>query len=191
MTAELSILNFPAFAKASAGNQFLILNFKTAFQIVYFWAISSLLLVIFVYDLKHYLIPDKALFPAIGAVGAYRLCEAFQLRSFSQLKIALLAACLAALFFFGIWAVSRGRWLGFGDVKLAFLLGLFLGWPNILVGLFSGFLLGAIIGIGLILLKKKTIKSQVPFGPFLIGGAFLALFWGKALINWYVNLFLF
>jgi len=80
--------------------------------------------------------------------------------------------------------------MGFGDVNLAFFMGLFLGWPNILVALFSAFLIGAIIGIGLIILGKKKLKSQVPFGPFLIIGTFIALFWGQNLINWYLNFLL-
>jgi leader peptidase (prepilin peptidase)/N-methyltransferase len=56
------------------------------------------------------------------------------------------------------------------------------------VGLFSAFLIGAIIGLGLIILGKKSLKSQVPFGPFLVGGTFIALFWGREIISWYLNL---
>ena len=75
-----------------------------------------------------------------------------------------------------------------GDVKLALLMGLVLGWPNILIALFWGFFIGAIIGIGLIILGKKTLKSEVPFGPFLVIGTFIALFWGEKIIQWYLNL---
>jgi len=78
--------------------------------------------------------------------------------------------------------------MGFGDVKLGFFMGFFLGWPNILVALFSAFFIGAIIGIGLIVLGKKTLKSQVPFAPFLIMGTFIALFLGDKIINWYLSL---
>jgi len=67
-------------------------------------------------------------------------------------------------------------------------MGLFLSWPNILVALFSAFFIGAIIGIGLIALGKKTLKSQVPFAPFLVIGTFIALFFGKEIINWYMSL---
>jgi len=80
--------------------------------------------------------------------------------------------------------------MGLGDFKLAILMGLFLGWPNIIVALFSAIVLGAIIGIGLIISGKKTLKSEVPFGPFLAAGTFLALFWGDKIINFYLNLFL-
>ena len=77
--------------------------------------------------------------------------------------------------------------MGFGDVKLALFMGLFLGWPNILVALFSAFLAGAVLGVALVLIKKKGMKSEVPFGPFLIGGTALAFLWGDALVDWYLN----
>ena len=80
--------------------------------------------------------------------------------------------------------------MGFGDVKLAFFMGLFLGWPDILVGLFAAFMLGGIIGMGLIVCGKKTMKSQVPFGPFLVTGTFIAMFLGNKIMEWYLSLFI-
>ena len=77
--------------------------------------------------------------------------------------------------------------MGMGDVKLAAFMGLFLGWPNILVALFLAFLAGAAIGLALIILKKKGLKSEIPFGPFLIGGTFGALFWGEEIVHWYMR----
>ena len=79
--------------------------------------------------------------------------------------------------------------MGVGDIKLAFLIGFLLGWPKALLALFLAFLIGAIIGLGLIILKKKTIKSELPFGPFLITGIYLALFFGEKIISWYFGLF--
>ena len=79
--------------------------------------------------------------------------------------------------------------MGVGDIKLVFFMGLLLGWPNILVALFFSFLIGAIIGLGLIVAGKKTLKSEVPFGPFLVTGTFIALFLGQPIIDWYLNLF--
>jgi len=69
-------------------------------------------------------------------------------------------------------------------------MGLFLGWPKILLALFLAFFIGAIIGIELIILGKKTLKSEIPFGPFLVSGTFLALFFGQKILDWYLNLFL-
>ena len=160
--------------------------------LIYYIVVSSLLIVIFVYDLKHYIIPDKIIYPVIVIVFLYRILSfghwSLGFGIFEGLKMPLIVGFSAGGFFFLIWLISRGRWMGFGDVKLGFFMGLFLSWPNILVALFSAFFIGAIIGIGLIALGKKTLKSQVPFAPFLVIGTFIALFWGQNLINWYINL---
>ena len=99
------------------------------------------------------------------------------------MSYALISASLASAFFFALYYVSRGTWMGFGDVKLVAFMGLFLSWPNILVALFVAFVTGAIIGIGLIALQKKGLKSEIPFGPFLIGGTLFAFLFGDATIN--------
>lgn len=79
--------------------------------------------------------------------------------------------------------------MGMGDVKIGFLMGLILGTSNLLAALFLAFLSGAVISIILLIIKKKTLKSEIPFGPFLVGATFIAIFWGDVLINWYFNLF--
>jgi prepilin signal peptidase PulO-like enzyme (type II secretory pathway) len=146
----------------------------------YLLLITCFLIVIFVYDLKHYLIPDKIIYPAIIIAGI-----------FNFYFFSILSAILAALFFGILVLITHGRGMGVGDIKLAFFMGLFLGWPNILIALFLAFFLGSIIGIGLIFFKKKTLKSKVPFAPFLIVGIFIALFGGDKIIDWYWNLFFF
>jgi leader peptidase (prepilin peptidase)/N-methyltransferase len=80
--------------------------------------------------------------------------------------------------------------MGVGDVKLALFMGLFLGWPHILVALFIAFLLGSIVGVFLVLNKNKSLSSEVPFGPFLVVGTLIAIFEAENIINWYLNLFL-
>jgi len=147
--------------------------------------VTSFLIIVFVYDLKHYIIPDKVIYPAIFISFLYNF-----LYSKSYIMNSICSALGVALFFLLIFFVSRGKWLGFGDVKLAFLMGLFLGFPQILVALFSAFFLGAIIGVGLILAGKKKLKSEVPFGPFLVTGTFIALFWSNCLVDWYLQFFL-
>ncbi len=148
---------------------------------VFLLYIASVFIIIFVYDLKFYLIPDSVLFPAIIITFIWRLFAITALPNY------LLAALIAAGFFLFIFLISKGKWMGFGDVKLAILLGLLLGFPNILAGLFLSFLFGAIIGTGLIFLKKKGMKSEMPFAPFLILGTFVALLWGNQIIAWYLH----
>ncbi len=177
------------------------LNYYT---LLYLFTMISFLIVIFVYDLKHYIIPDKVIYPAIGIALLYRFFEVLQfgrLNLFSNWKLAIgnllpltsviLSAVGAALFFLLIVLASRGRWMGIGDIKVAFLMGLILGFPDILVALFLAFFFGAIIGIGLVVCGKKTIKSEVPFAPFLVTATFIALFCGQQIINWYLNFLIF
>jgi len=158
-------------------------------SIVFLFYISSVLVVIFVYDLKHYEIPDKILIPAIAVSFIYCV-----LLNFSGILNFLLAVLIGSGFFLLIFLVSKGRWMGFGDVKLAVLMGFLLGVPNILLALFLAFLFGAIIGVILIVFpisgagEKKNLKSEIPFGPFLISGTLLAILWGPKIINWYLNL---
>ena len=171
-------------------NEFSIIQFS---KLIYLWIVACLLEIIFIYDLKHYIIPDRAVFSAIGLVFIFRILNLFEnwnlkIENLPAFSNALLAGLVAASFFFIIWLASRGRAMGFGDVKLAFLLGLLLGWPLILVGLGIAFLSGALVGGGLMILGRKKMQSQAPFGPFLIGGALIALFFGERIINWYLSL---
>jgi len=153
--------------------------FINLFTFVYLIISVAFLVVIFVYDLKHFLILDKIIFPAIFIALIYNLLDLNHL-FFSALP----AAVGACLFFFFIFAISRGKWLGFGDVKLAFFLGLLLGFPNVLIGFFLSFLVGAIIGVGIIILQGKNLKTEVPFAPFLVIGTLIA---GERILNWYLS----
>jgi len=175
-----------------AWQQLAIINQQLAsfniIQMLYLLVVTSLLIIIFVFDFKHYIIPDNIIYSAIGISFLYRVLESVYMGDVQLFTNSMVAAFLAAGFFLVIFLISRGRWMGFGDVKLALFMGLFLGWPNILVALFLAFFIGAIIGIGLISLKKKQFKSEIPFGPFLILGTFIALFFGNKLMNWYMSL---
>ena len=162
--------------------------FNTCFLLL----ISCLLIVVFVYDLKHYLILDKIIYLTIIIVFLYQL---FNVWDFGNWNLSgawslIFGALLGGAFFGIIVFVSRGHWMGIGDIKLGFLMGLFLGFNLLLVALFVAFLSGAIISAILLALKKKKLKSEIPFGPFLVGATFISLFWGGFLSNWYFNLFL-
>lgn len=156
-------------------------------NLFYYLIIICFLVIIFIYDLKHYIIPDKIIYPAIAIAGIFKF---FLSNEFSIFQFSIFSAFGAALFFLTVVLITRGKGMGIGDIKLAFLMGLVLGWPNIIVALFLAFTLGASVGVILILLKKKTMKSEVPFGPFLIIGLLLALFFGERIVNWYLSFFL-
>jgi len=150
-------------------------------------SIFLLLIVVFVYDLKHYIIPNKIIYPALFLAFAHHLFRVETLISWEFLNV--LASGLATfLFFFSIYILTKGKGIGFGDVRYAGFMGLFLGFPDILAGLFFSFLIGAIIGIGLIISGIKGRKDMVPFGPFLVTGTFVAFFLGETIIKFYLSL---
>lgn len=113
----------------------LIFNQSAIFNSLYLLVISCFLIIIFIFDLKHYIIPDKILFPAIIIAVIYNLIF------WQNIINNLLAAVIACGFFLIIFLISKGKWMGFGDVKLAFLMGLFLGVSNVLAALFLAFFL--------------------------------------------------
>lgn len=82
---------------------------------------------------------------------------------------------------------SRGKWMGEGDVKLSLGLGVLVGYPNALVFIVSAFLVGGVYGVAALLAKKAKLKTAVPFAPFLAVGAVIALFWGSAIVAWYLK----
>jgi len=153
----------------------------------FYLLIACFLIIIFVYDLKHFTILDKVLIPAIILSVFYRVLELIINNQLSIINY-FCAALGAAGFFLLIYLISKGKWIGFADVKLAILLGLILGWTKIGLSLFLSFFIGAIIGIGLVVFSDKKFKSEIPFAPFLITGALISLFWGQGLINWYLSL---
>lgn len=169
---------------------FVVLTFNDIFTILYLLVISCFLILIFVYDLKHYIIPDKVIYPAILLSFLYQGIRIFNFAHWNLLQIRNLGlSILPTLFFFAIVFFSKEKLMGWGDVKMVFLMGLLLSFPSILIALFLAFFFGSVIGLGLVILKKKTLKSKIPFGPFLVCGTFLALFFYQRIINCYFALF--
>jgi leader peptidase (prepilin peptidase)/N-methyltransferase len=154
-----------------------------SFQSFLLWLIFALLVIVFVYDFKHYLIPDKVTYLAIVLASIFS-----SLFGHYQLSNYLLSAIGIFIIFYLIVILSKETWMGMGDAKLVFLMGILLGWPNVLLSLFLAAFLGSLVGVLMITLKKKKMKSQVPFGPFLVIGTLISFFWGEEIINWYFNL---
>lgn len=154
-------------------------------EMAYFFAVWASLVVLFVFDLKHYIIPNKVLYPLIGLVAVH----AFLGKGFMVTPHAIASALGAAGFFLVLYLVSRGKWIGFGDVKFGIFMGLFLGFPLILVAFFFSYFIGAIVGSVLLLRHVKALQSEIPFGPFLVLGTFIAYFYGSTIIRWYLNIF--
>lgn len=97
----------------------------------------------------------------------------------------LLSALFGSGLFFLIWAGSRGRAMGFGDVKLVLVMGLILGWPLLLFALYIAFLTGAMAGVILILTGRKKMRSTISFGPFLILGLLITSLFQSSLLQFW------
>ncbi len=145
------------------------LVYMGAFAIIY-----ATWIVLFGIDMKHQILPDE--FLVIGLIIILLL--GIPLSPDARLVHVISAAC-AGGFFFLIWLLSKGRGLGFGDVKLACVLGLLLGHPGTIIALYVAFLTGAIAGVILMIGHKAKMKSRIAFGPFLILGALSAYLWGE------------
>ncbi len=149
-----------------------------------YWIIYSSLLVLFISDFKYQILPDSMIIVgSIGALGALLLSPT----PLPQLLAHGLSASGSFAFLYILWAVTRGRGMGFGDVKLAFFMGLFLGYPGIIIAFYTAFLTGAMVGVILILAGIKGLKSKIAFGPFLILGTVVAFLWGQQIMQWWVT----
>ncbi len=182
------IFNFSFQDSFQQGKQLLDFSFHNLTYFIYLLIISSFLVIIFVSDLKRFIIPDKIIYPACLSALIFNSYSGFIQGKFDILKQSLLSAVLTSFLFFLLFLFSRGKWLGFGDVKLVFFMGLFLGYPEILAALFFSFFIGGIIGLGLMIFGKAGLKTEIPFGPFLIIGTLIGLFEGQHFINWYISL---
>jgi len=157
----------------------------------------SFFLVLFFTDLEHGILPDKIIFAATAVSLAYLLAvEAFPSLA-PERRVRFLGTSLTnsvfsglglALFFLLLICITRGRGMGFGDVKLGFLIGLVLGWPRVIVAVFLAFLLGSLASVILMAGGRKHFGETVPFGPFLIIGLALAILCGNQLWIWYVGM---
>jgi leader peptidase (prepilin peptidase)/N-methyltransferase len=154
-----------------------------------FLVFFAALVAVTVIDLEHYIVPNRivlaTLVVSVPLLGLAALVEGDWL----SLRTALIGSVAAGAGLLVINLISP-RGMGMGDVKLALVLGLYLGWldlGHVLLGLFLGFLLGAVGGVALIALKLRTRRDHVPFAPFLAGGAVLAVLLGNSLLGWYLG----
>ena len=134
-------------------------------------------------DLEHFLLPDGLIGVGVAVTIFYRVMLHFIDGGWLTLWIDGAAALGLVLFFWVLILLTRGKGMGFGDVKLAFLVGMVSGWPGMLASTFAAFVLGAMVGVMLIVFQKKTLKAEIPFGPFLIVGSVIGLIFGESMIS--------
>jgi leader peptidase (prepilin peptidase)/N-methyltransferase len=131
-------------------------------------------------DFEHHILPNRILYPTDAAVITLLSGASALEHDWSALGRAAIAGAVAFAVFFAIHVLAPSG-LGFGDVRLSFLLGFalgWLGWGEVFGGLFAGFLYGAVVGVVLIALNVTTRKEHIPFGPFLAAGAMTFVLFG-------------
>ncbi len=146
-------------------------------ELLFYCFISFIFLVIFFSDLIYGLIPDEMVYLGVFITIIYSLAT-----SSERLAASLIIAILVRFGFLVIVWLTKYRGMGLGDIKLGFLMGLVLGWPNILIAIWSGFIIGGAISMVLLALKRSKLSATIPLGPFLIAGTLVSALWTKNIL---------
>ncbi len=153
-----------------------IFNFSTVnfIHLLYSVVFIGIFLYIALYDYLYYEISDRLIIiSSIITLIYFILLLALRVIPFGLILSHLFIGILAFLFFLGVIIITKGKGMGGGDMKLAFLIGFIFGYPASIFVLFIAFLVGAVVGLLLVSLKIKSMKSMIPFGPFLSCGVIL------------------
>lgn len=154
------------------------INFLGPWALPYFLLIATILIAIFVIDLEYQIIPDEFVFFLFGITFLVIL-----IFSAGDFYVRLLTAFFSGLFLLVLHLITRGKGMGLGDVKMALFGGLLFGFPQTLVWMFLSFIVGALVGLFLIIIGKAKFGKHIPFGPFLVVSFFITLIWGDVLIG--------
>jgi len=150
---------------------------------------ACLFTIIFVIDLEHGLILNKVVYPGLVVALLLALYPWPWLNESIVIRVAY--AALGGGIGFGIFLLialaSRGG-MGWGDVKLAALIGLVAGFPLVFLVIIIGAILGGIVAVALVIAKKRKRRQTIPFGPFLALAAMVTLLWGSNILDWYLSL---
>ncbi len=145
------------------------LNEATAITFVFGLVILTMLIFSGVFDAKYMILPD---------FSTYLLTSIAMMLFWQNWITGALSMMFLAILHFG----TKGKGMGMGDVKLALFMGVLLGFPKIVIAYYVAFVVGAIVGVGYVLIKKKKTNSKIPFGPFLILGTMVAWWWGDRIV---------
>lgn len=158
------------------------------------WLISLVgLVALIVYDIRWMLLPNKIVFPLI-AIATLSVAgdSLYSDEPFHTILMSIGSLLVAGGIFYVLFQVSNGKWIGGGDVKLGFALGLLLGRPDLaFLMLFTASILGLVVSLPAVLSKKSKLSSKIPFGPFLIIATIVVKLFGLSVIHWYTNTFLY
>lgn len=153
---------------------------------VIYWVLATYLVMTFafvlisVYDGLYQEVPDVFSLPAaLFCLIAFPILGLYS--SWQGLLGLIVPTVFLGLLFFG----SKGKWLGGGDLRIGLIMGAVLGHPMVILGLFLGYVFGALFAVVGLLTKQLSRKDPIAFGPFLLAGTYVALFWGDVIWSWY------
>lgn len=152
------------------------------------WLLAGIgLAILFAYDLRWFLLPNPVVFSVVGVAAISAVGRLLQTYDVGGALLNLLGAVIILSgLYLALYMVSKGAWVGFGDVKLGLALALLLAdWRLAFLALFAANLIGCIIVIPGMIAGKIKRQTHVPFGPLLILGTLVAMFFGQAILNWY------
>ncbi len=154
--------------------------------------LAALTIALTLIDIEHHRLPDRIVLPALVVTPALLAVASFDPVPWdggALVRALIGGAALSAAYFLMMIAYPQG--MGFGDVKLAGVLGMFLawhGWAQLLVGAFASFVLGGLFALVLLLVGRAGRRSKVPFGPWMLLGSWVGVLAGEGLGSWYLNL---
>jgi len=184
-TAVLFVINFWVMVERIG-----VINYDFLIKLFGGWLIISFLIIIFIYDLKYYLILDRFIWPAAAGVIVFYFLGVEQGKNLisQDFLVHLLCGIIIGSFFALQYFLTKGRGVGGGDMRMGFLMGLILGWPLSVAGLFLAYMIGLVTALSLLITKKKGWGSVLPMGTFLSLATLIIFWWGEVLLNWYWSL---
>lgn len=180
-TAALFLASYAFWPYAFIGGQWVVFGL---------WLVLAVgLMALLIYDLRWMMLPNKLVFPLTGVALLMQVANFFSdWKGWGQLLNVVLAVAVGGGIFYVLFQVSDGNWIGGGDVKLGFMLGLMVGTPSKSVLLiFLASVLGSLVSFPLLVNKKLGRKSTIPFGPFLIVAGVITVLLGTQIIHWYTH----
>lgn len=162
----------------------------TVIQLVAFLYLAALTVVLSDIDIAVHRLPNAIVLPAY-VVGGVLLTAAALLQGAPQWLIVAAIGAVGSFVFYAIPAFIYPAGMGFGDVKLAGVLGMFLGylgWPQLVIGVAAAFVVGAVAGVIILLIRRSGRGTPIPFGPWMFAGAWIGIFAGEPLASGYLNL---
>ena len=187
-------LSLPLVEQSSLRDFAFIFSIKTILSLFIQWFIFFILIFIFIYDLRYQEIELIVLWPAIAVVLLSSILKGtiFQEGLFILKQPFFISLLIGTSFFLLQYLITKGKGIGLGDVWVGIFMATILVQPkNLCIALFSAYVIGALVGLFLLIFYAKSgkykLKTKIPLAPFLVLGTFIAIFWGEKIINFYLS----